>query len=140
MNSDEIFDAWNSEKKAIHSQDSSRSYYVNGREIWFVKMGKNIGFEENGKDEFARPVLVIKKVGNMFFTIALTTHGKVNNRFYYQLADAIFIGDHVRNQHNSYAILSQARSLDKKRFLEKIGQVAPEEFSLIKQKLTELLL
>ncbi len=140
MNHDEVFDAWNKEKKALHNQEDSRTYYVNEREIWFVKMGKNIGFEENGKEEFARPVLVIKKVGNMFFTVALTTKGKSNNRFYHQLANPSFTDEHIRNQHNSYAILSQSRSIDKKRFLEKIGQAAPEDFQIIKQKLTELLL
>lgn len=140
MNSNEVFDAWNHEKKAIHNDGVSRTYYVNEREIWFVKMGKNIGFEENGKEEFARPVLVIKKVGNMFFTVALTTKGKSNNRFYYQLTGAKFIGEHTRNTDNSYAILSQARSLDKKRFLEKIGHMIPEEFVAIKQKLTETIL
>ena len=141
MNDTLIFDQWNIEKKIIHAKELlPDEFFINPREIWFIKMGKNIGFEENGKEEFARPVLVIKKVGNLFFTVALTTKGKSDSVFYHQLSDVSFIEEHTRNQHNSYAILSQSRTMDKRRFLVKIGQVSMIEFNNIKQKLTELLL
>ena len=50
----ELYDQWNQEKKAIHFQltehtRKTTSFYVNEREIWYVRLGLNIGFEENGK-------------------------------------------------------------------------------------------
>ena len=136
MNSDDVFDSWNDEKKAIRNQNPSHAYYVNEREIWFVKMGKNIGFEENGKDQFLRPVLVLKKVGNLFFTVALTSKGKFLP-FYHRLQHA-----ELRNpkyHDSSFVILSQVKVMDKKRFFENAGIVPDQEFGLIKQKLRTLL-
>jgi len=55
-----IFDVWNQDKQFIDQQPLP-NFYLNPREIWFTKMGKNVGFEEDGKDSFLRPVLVLKK-------------------------------------------------------------------------------
>ena len=62
MQSFDIYDQWNYDKKEIQRKKEIK-FFINKREIWFTKMGKNIGFEENGKEDFLRPVLVIKKVG-----------------------------------------------------------------------------
>ncbi len=140
MHDNLIFDIWNNEKKLIHGRGLANDFYVNQREIWFVKMGKNIGFEENGKKEFTRPVLVIKKVGTLFFTVALTTKGKDGNKFYHKFTEVFFEKDHEENKDTSFAILSQARVLDKKRFQEKIGYVSEKEFEVVKKKITALLL
>ena len=52
-----FFDEWNVVKKIIDQAPSVK--YFNNREIWFLNLGENIGFEQNGKgDEFLRPVLV----------------------------------------------------------------------------------
>lgn len=40
------FDSWNDEKKQIHNKNIEENFFVNKREVWFVKMGINIGFEE----------------------------------------------------------------------------------------------
>ena len=131
------FEEWNTEKQVIHAKPFGE-FYVNAREIWFVKMGQNIGFEENGKDEFLRPVLVLKKVGNMFFAVALTSRGKDNNIFYHKFED-IYLHN-PRYKDSSYAILSQVRVLDKRRFFKYAGTVLETEFQNIKQKLKALLL
>lgn len=66
------FDTWNDLKKTIHHNGSS--FYVGEREIWYVHLGINIGFEEDGKGaDFKRPVLVLKKIGNMFSVLPMTT-------------------------------------------------------------------
>lgn len=132
------FDEWNKEKKSIDGGDG-RKFFIKPREIWFTKMGENIGFEENGKKEFTRPVLVIKKVGNLFFTVALTTKGK-DNKFYHLFREAAFASEQLENEKKSSAILSQVRVMDKKRFEEKIGTLSEDEFETIKQKLTAMLL
>ncbi len=135
--SKELFKKWNIEKQAIH-RDEIREFFVNNREIWFVKMVQNIGFEENGKDHFLRPVLVLKKVGNMFFTVALTSKGKERNTFYYKFSEM-----HLHNPRyagSSYAILSQVRVMDKRRFFKYAGSVSVKDFEEVKQKLRALLL
>jgi mRNA interferase MazF len=132
-----IYDQWNNDKKKIQTQKKFE-FFVNIREIWFTKMGKNIGFEEDGKKSFLRPVLVIKKIGNLFFTVALTTKGKNESNFYHKFKEIELHNPKYKN--SSYAILSQVKVMDKKRFVEHIGNVSKEEFSCVKQKLKALLL
>ena len=77
------FDGWNDEKKFI-DLSHDRNFYIKKNEILFVKLGQNIGMEEDGKVNFLRPVFVVKKVGNLFFTVAMTSHGKQNSWFYFK--------------------------------------------------------
>lgn len=133
----DIFDIWNQEKKDINRYDS-RQFYINEREIWFTKMGKNIGNEEDGKDEFLRPVLVLKKVGNLFFTVALTTKGK-ESRYYHKIKDLELTEKNKHYIDRSFCVLSQVRVMDKRRFTQHIGLISQEEMKNIKQKLKTLL-
>lgn len=131
-----IFDNWNRQKKQLHYGELPE-FYVNQREIWYTKMGQNIGFEQNGKRNFERPVLVLKKVGNLFFVVALTSKGDSDNRFYHKFTDLKL--HNPRYLESSYAILSQVKAMDKRRFLERAGYVSKKEFNLIKEKLKALL-
>jgi len=133
-----IYDKWNNDKKNLQKNKISK-FFVNVREIWFTKMGKNIGCEEDGKENFFRPVLVLKKVGSLFFTVALTSRGKDENRFYHKFEEANFNENNKKNENNSYAILSQVKVMDKKRFTENMGVISEKEFNIIKQKLKTLL-
>ena len=56
------FDFRNEEKWILHTRHDVNGFYVQPREIWYVKLGINIGFEQNGKREFQRPVLVIERI------------------------------------------------------------------------------
>jgi len=80
----EKFDEWNKEKKKIQTkideekllpeeEKKKKRIYINEREIWYTTLGQNIGNESNGKKLFLRPVLVIKKIGSMFFVVPMTT-------------------------------------------------------------------
>jgi len=135
----EKFDEWNKEKKTIHTVDPD-GFYVNEREIWYVKLGMNVGNESNGKQDFRRPVVVIKKVGNLFFVVPMTTKGK-DSKFYHVFQKNEYI-EHYRDQipEISRAQLSQVRIMDKRRFLDRIGYIHRDEFTEIKKKLRELLL
>ena len=135
----EKFDYWNIEKKKLEMLDSEK-FYVNPRDIYFTKMWINIGFEENWKTDFLRPVLVLKKVWNLFFTIALTSQWKDNNPFYYKFTTAKFNEDNKKYENSSYCILSQVKVMDKKRFSEKMWYIKNSEFKIIKEKLREFLL
>lgn len=138
----ELYDEWNETKKIIHFQkwDNISNIFINEREFWYVKLGVNIWYEENGKKWFLRPVLILKKVGNLFFVFALTSKWKDKNRFYHQLNDVVFNEKNSKHKKKSYCILSQVRVIDKKRFTEVMWRVSEDEFLYIKEKLKELLL
>ena len=132
------FNDWNKEKQSLQFS-KSRPVYPKPREIWFTKTGVNLGFEENGKKDFLRPVLVIKKVGNLLFTVSLTSKGKDNHKFYHKINSAIFNAQNQKNADNSYVILSQVKVMDKKRFTENMGRLSTEELINIKEKLRIIL-
>lgn len=133
----EKFDEWNEEKKKIHITGQS-TVFINPRDLWYVKMGVNVGNETNGKDEFIRPVLVLKRVGNLLFVAPLTTKGKESN-FYHTISTANYVDmQYARNI--SRVELSQCKVMDKKRFLDKIGCIDSSELWDIKKKLIKLLL
>ena len=141
----ELYDERNRTKKEIHFESKeyigkAPSFFINEREIRYVRLWVNVWYEENGKKWFLRPVLVIKKVGNLFFVVAMTSKGKEKNRFYHNLVDVIFNEKNKKYQNTSYCILSQVRVIDKKRFTEMMWLLGEEEFLFIKQKLKELLL
>ena len=125
------FDNWNKLKKVVHKK--KRKVFIKEREIRFTHLGVNVGFEQNGAGTtFARPVLVIKRIGNQYFVVPMTSKGK-DNKFYHKLPDNIF-------GHTSRLILSQVKTIDKKRFIREIGTVPKEEFLDIKKKLKAFLL
>jgi len=55
----EIFTCWNTKKIDTHINDAIIG--IKERDIVFIKMGKNIGYEQDGKgEEFLRPVVIYK--------------------------------------------------------------------------------
>lgn len=124
------FDKWNTKKKLLHNMNTA-DFYIQQKDIWYIMMGNNIGYEEDGKNDFRRPVIVLKKVGILYFTVALTTQGKLNSPFYFKLLS--------QSPKSSFAILSQVRVYDKKRFLHKIGTINEKEFSLLTKSLIRAL-
>ena len=120
------FQSWHSEKSDIH-ENKERPFF-HEREIWFVSLGVNVGFEEDGKGkEFLRPILVLRKFNNeSFWGIPVTKRIK-SGKYYFTFN---LVG---RGQNN--LILSQLRMMDSKRMQYKIGVIEAEEFNMIKQKL-----
>jgi len=133
------FNNWNNEKQKLDKLNYD-NFYVNTRDIYFTKMWINIGFEENWKKDFLRPVLVLKKVWNLFFTVALTSKWKDNHNFYHKFKTAKFNEENKKHENSSYCILSQVKVMDKKRFSDKIWYIKNNEFKIIKEKLKEFLL
>jgi mRNA-degrading endonuclease toxin of MazEF toxin-antitoxin module len=103
------------------------------RDIFFIKMGKNIWREQDGKwINFARPVVIVKKfTNNLFRWVALTTKNKIGKHYY--------AFDMQPNNCLRIAILSQIRLYDAKRLLSKIGTIKTQDFFELKKKLTEFL-
>ena len=126
------FDIWNLQKQNIENHD--KKFLFKERDIIFIKMGKNIGYEKNGKGlEFIRPVVVVRKFNkNIFWGMPLTSKPLVHkNKYYMSLGE-------VRGTSN-WAILSQGRSFDIKRAKHKIGMLDKKIFEKLKQKTKEIL-
>lgn len=76
------FDEWNIVKKNTENQNFTLT--VKPREIYWVKIGINIGNEEFGKDaDFTRPVIIIRRLTkDLFIGIPITTTLKDNDYFH----------------------------------------------------------
>lgn len=124
------FDKWSIIKKQIN--EKSNSPFFKPRDIFFIKVGKNVGFEENGKgDSFRRPVLVLKKFsGDVFWGIPLSTTKK-EGIYYYHFS-------FTKNK-ESVALLSQVRLFDARRLIHKKGMINKDDYDIIIQKISNLL-
>ena len=74
------FDAWNKVKKSIDSYvEESRPFFSAG-EIWWSRLGVNVGYETDGKNgTFQRPVIILKKYNQYsFLALPLTSSPKRN--------------------------------------------------------------
>ena len=116
-------------KKEIDSEDVVGDF--SEREIWWCRIGHNIGFEENGKNhQFSRPVLVFRKFNKRFFYgFPLSTKGKTGSSYH-----------HAFNFQSgtSYALLSQLRAYDAKRLTDRMGEVPESTYNDILDSFTAL--
>ena len=126
----ENFDKWNEIKKI--TQNSKRKLGIKSREIFWAKIGQNIGSEEYGKDEnFARPVIVIRKLTkDLFVGVPLTSTIKSNDYFHSFKYDNKTHG----TVHNSAMIL-QLKVFSIKRLMNKAGIINKNDFEEIIKKL-----
>ena len=124
------YDRWNKIKK--ETQKENILFGFKQRDIFNVKVGHNIGFEQNGKGkDFVRPVLIYKKLTkDMFIGIPLTTSIRKGSFFY----EFNFIEDKI-----SVAILAQAKLFSSKILLNKLGVINQNNFENLKKKYLKLL-
>lgn len=67
---EENFDKWNQIKQK--TQNMEETIFFKERDIFWAKLGKNIGFEQDGKgEEFTRPVIIIKNIHQIWFWLFL---------------------------------------------------------------------
>ena len=123
------FYEWNELKVKLHN--NRKEQFFKERDVFWVSIGVNIGYEQDGKGEiFSRPVLIVKKYGkNIFFGIPLST----------QIKEGSFFFDFELDGQKSNALLVQARIYDAKRLENKIGKISADDFKRLKTKLGELL-
>ena len=124
------FDKWNKKKKQLENREDTPFYHE--REVWWCSLGVNVGFEQDGKrDEFSRPVLVLKGFSKeVFLCVPLTTREK-KGKYYCSIA----LGDKMSRK----VILSQIRLVDTKRLQEKITTIDKNQFQEIKQAVIRLI-
>lgn len=117
------FDKWNIEKKQANIE---RPRFYTVREIWWCRLGVNIGNEQDGSGKlFLRPVVVVRGFGkDTCLVIPLTTSphkhplripvGKIQDK-------------------EAAAILSQIRVVDTRRLVEKVGFLNKEIFTQLRK-------
>lgn len=122
------FDEWNEKKKEAHYINKPPIYHE--REIWWLMIGENIRAEINGKgDDFLRPVLVIRKYGNLFFGVPLSS----------QIHQGMWYGQFWCRNRMQCALLSQAGRFSASRLRYKMGRISMVDFTHVCDSLSKLL-
>ena len=120
------FDEWNEVKKEVDKKEKILKF--NQRDIFFINLGQNVGYEQNGAGEkFLRPVLILKKFNKRFFLGVLLSSKSKNNQFYYKIGE------------DSFAILSQVRTFDAKRLSYFVKRLNENKFFEVVEKISKLL-
>lgn len=127
----EKYNTWNTKKQKIQLSEHSQEMYFKEGQIWWCSLGLNIGSESFGKGEhFRRPVLIIKKLSaDLCIVLPLTSKEKNGTWF----IDITFQGE------TRWVMLYQIRTLNKKRFYLKIGELDNADLARVKEKLEQLL-
>jgi len=132
---DKEFDIWNEVKKNTNKIDFILS--IKPREIYFSKLGYNIGSEQYGKGkDFVRPLIIIRQLTkDLFIGVPTTTSKKANNDYFHTIS----YRDNLNRDIISSAMILQQRVFSKKRLLNKIGKIDIQSFEDIKEKLKRLI-
>ena len=130
MNADFLkdFDSWIIKKKESHYKVKMPPLFKE-RDIWWVSVGVNVGFEEDGKNEnFVRPVLIIKKFNReLFLGIPMSTKLK-ENKYYVPIT--------VKNKTVS-AMISQLRVFSSKRIWNKLSEMDEGDFFRVLEEVSK---
>lgn len=122
------FDEWIEVKSDLHKIAIVRR--MREGEIWWCALGENIGVEINGKSKtFARPILILRKLGKYSFMGIPLTSKKHEGSWY-----AMF---YFRNT-AQYAALAQARVVSVFRLYKKIGEADWQDIFLVRDKFRQL--
>lgn len=112
------FTSWHKVKTEIQTKQSSATFQK--RDIWWCRLGVNVGDEEDGKGaNFNRPVLVVRKFNKrIFWGLPLTTQIKENPNY------------HKINFKNKIqcVMLTQLKLLDNKHLMTHMGKITMEQF------------
>jgi len=129
----EKFDKWNKIKK--YTEANKRKLGIRARDIFWAKIGQNVGSEEYGKDKnFARPVIIIRKLtSDLFIGIPLTSTIKSNDYFH-----SFEYNNKSNGLTKNSAMILQVRAYSLKRLMNKTGVVNKEDFELIIEKSKKL--
>ena len=122
------FDGWNLKKKNVQIEES-RLYTT--REVWWCRLGVNIGSEQDGNgEEFLRPVIIVRGFGaKTCLVIPLTTSSKIHPL-------RISLGE-IQSKSAS-ALLSQIRVIDTRRLVEKICFLDKDRFKELRKAVKNL--
>ncbi len=133
----EKYNKWNDLKKSLSKKEKLISF--KDRDIFYMNMGENLGFEQNGKGEgFVRPVIVFKKFNrNMFLGVPISSQVKEGSYFFKFEFDKR--SKNGKQLSKNIAILVQLRLYSNKRLLNKIGVMDKESFEKMSKELKRLI-
>ena len=122
------FDKWNNYKKLLEIREYSFKFHEG--EIWNCYLGENVGYEECGKNDFLRPVLVLRKVSKKgFIGIPTSTKDQIFEEWYQD------IGYKEKEKDiKSKALLTQIRFLDARRLSYRKGKIGISQLNEIRRK------
>jgi len=122
------FDGWNKVKKLAHAEHP-RLYTV--REIWWCRLGVNIGTEQDGKGEwYDRPCVIMRGFGpDACLIIPLTTS---THEHQLRVSIGLVEGQQAR------ANLSQIRVVDTRRLTRKVGFLNKDEYVKLRKAVREM--
>lgn len=122
---------WIGVKEQLHDMEH-KPPFVSVRDLWWASLGENVGSEMNGKSKrFSRPVVVLKKLAHGFYLVAPTTTRAHEGTWYVHI--------HFSGQ-DEYVCLNQIRTIDYRRLHSKLGQISPDDFSLVQKGFRKLYL
>ena len=127
------YDEWNEVKKETSIKNIKIG--IKPREIFWVKIGQNIGSEEYGKGKnFTRPVIIIRKLTKeLFIGIPTTTTLKTNDYFHQFEYHSKKDGDIEVS-----AMILQFKVFSTKRLTNRIGMINKDDFEKILEKSRKL--
>lgn len=122
------FDNWIQKKKDCHYQIKTPPLFKE-RDIWWVSVGVNVGFEEDGKNgNFVRPVLIVKKFNReLFLGIPMSTKLK-DNKYYIPVT--------IKKETVS-VMTSQLRVFSSKRIWNKLAELDEGDFFRILEEVSK---
>ena len=122
------FDSWNKVKKLT---DSQKRPLVKIGEVYWCRVGENVGFEENGKGEcFRRPVLVLAKFSReVVFGVPLTSKAKQGSWYVNYMHKGVPVA----------GIINQSRAIDVRRFENFMYQAPDHVVENIRKHFIELI-
>ncbi len=125
------FDEWNKQKKKLNNDDVSVERFFHYRDVWWCKLGKNVGFEQDGKGgEYVRPVLVLRALGKDTLLVAPLTTSK--DKHFFRISVGKVDGKDAK------AIISQIRTVDARRLLVRIDVVSYDRMNNLKKAIKNL--
>jgi len=124
------FDGWIEKKKKSHYQDFKPPLFKE-RDIWWVSIGVNVGFEEDGKhDKYLRPVLVLRKFNReLFLGVPMSTKLK-DNKYYV----TVTVGGRTVS-----VLISQIRAFSAKRIEDKLAEIDRGDFEKVKGEVIKMI-
>lgn len=127
---DSEYDKWNNLKKEIENKNHKPPYYKE-LDVWWLSVGRNIGYEEYGKGRnFVRPVLILKKF-NMFLFIGIPLSTKLKDNPYYLEINL--------KERKVSALISQIRVFSTKRMSNKLGELDKKEYQKVLEEVGDIL-
>ena len=129
------YDKWHEVKKLTNTHNIKLG--IKQREIFWAKIGQNVGFEQDGKGEhFSRPVIVIRQITkDLFVGIPTSTKLRDGNDYFHTFR----YFDKDNNELEVSALILQLKVFTIKRLMNKIGMINKNDFNMIVNKSKKLI-